>query len=227
MKAAEETEKMLKKAFEEAPTVITRATAAYDGAENASKSAALVTQLLEKALTFVEQEGKAEPVIVTEAPPVAHPYTDIRHRESHNNYPEETQLSDNSTAVHHSEQQEPPSPPADVVWPSAPAGHPQSPEPIGNGSDPTEIKPRETSLTAVGGATGAAPETTGATPATPQEHNAADKSKDTDAAGANSPDSTADVTLCDVWSADGSVGPSRVRTPLLLVVGVLGLLAAC
>ncbi|KEG05130.1 hypothetical protein DQ04_27151000, partial [Trypanosoma grayi] len=34
-------------------------------------------------------------------------------------------------------------------------------------------------------------------------------------------------TLRDVRSADSSVSPAWVRTPLLLVVGVLGLLAVC
>ncbi|KEG08776.1 hypothetical protein DQ04_06471050 [Trypanosoma grayi] len=53
------------------------------------------------------------------------------------------------------------------------------------------------------------------------------KSGDSQTAETDAPGSTADVTLRDVWSADSSVSPSWVRTPLLLVVGVLGLLAVC
>ncbi|KEG07364.1 hypothetical protein DQ04_10021000 [Trypanosoma grayi] len=41
------------------------------------------------------------------------------------------------------------------------------------------------------------------------------------------PNSNADTTVRDAWSADSTVSPSWVRTPLLLVVGVLGLLAVC
>ncbi|KEG07365.1 hypothetical protein DQ04_10021010 [Trypanosoma grayi] len=178
VKAADETEKILKQALGEADTGIREANAAFKEAEGAAKSAALMMDFLEKALYAVKAEGTPKPVTTPGA-----------------------QLASDRTSL-------------------------ESSGPLGDVSHSSEKESDEISATTVNSALSNIGKT-GTTTVSPQEHNAADKSKETDAADANAPGSTADTTVRDAWSADSSVSPSWVRTPLLLVVGVLGLLAVC
>ncbi|KEG05264.1 hypothetical protein DQ04_24421000 [Trypanosoma grayi] len=212
MKAAEETEKMLKKALEEAPTVITRATAAYDGAENASKSAVLVMQLLEKALTQGKKGVKEAPAASQDRSP-ARTFTGQTHGDSHNIGHRQGQPSSPSTPRQHSAQQQAPNPT----------------EGAGSPSDTSKKKSDEISSTRVRGNTGGDTDKASTSTVSTQAHSATQSREEKDDAGAplTGPNSNADTTLRDVWSADSSVSPSWVRTPLLLVVGVLGLLAVC
>ncbi|KEG07668.1 hypothetical protein DQ04_09141020 [Trypanosoma grayi] len=78
------------------------------------------------------------------------------------------------------------------------------------------------------GTSGTEDDTTRGSTVSAQGPNAADNSRKTDAADKNAPDTNANNPLQGIASADSSVSPLWVRTPLLLVVvGVLGLLVVC
>ncbi|KEG06482.1 hypothetical protein DQ04_13711000 [Trypanosoma grayi] len=105
-------------------------------------------------------------------------------------------------------------------------GSPKARREVGDVSDtPKELADNtERSET---GTRGSEDDTTRASTVSAQGLSAADSSKETDAAGKNAPETDAHNTLQDIRSMDSSVSPPWVRTPLLLVAGVLGLLAVC
>ncbi|KEG10532.1 hypothetical protein DQ04_03611070 [Trypanosoma grayi] len=107
------------------------------------------------------------------------------------------------------------------------SGRPEPQRPLSDAPDTPKEELHAIPATTVSSVSRSGTGATETSSGTAQGPNAADSGEETEATGINAPESNAHNTLQDIMSADSSVSPSWVRTPLLVVVGGMGLLAVC
>ncbi|KEG07101.1 hypothetical protein DQ04_10911020 [Trypanosoma grayi] len=225
VEVAEQIEKLAKQALEEANKIPGLTDTLVGAAEKAFKSAETMIGFLESALEAFEGEGEPEAV---KAP--AKPSLPGQSQGEAEQGPQDRIHTPVLHGAQHSSQQTAGTAPA--------SGHtaPEAQAAFDNASNPSTMASDENPPTTVDDNTGSETEkpgiNTAQSSAGSSEKDKAAESVDTSASQAAHaslipPTNNANNTLQDILSADSSVCPSWVRTPLLLVAGVLGLLAVC
>ncbi|KEG06358.1 hypothetical protein DQ04_14431010 [Trypanosoma grayi] len=227
LKTAEETVEMLEKALKAAVTINDNVTTAFKESDNASQSATLMVQLLDDALNPGKKRRKDTSTKLNDLPPEHLPTSEKQPIDSNGG----------------------------MTPPSSGTGDPKAlsdvPHPPKNELDELPVTTESSTIESIAEKTAtsklttkdpndadSSQETDAAGKNTPESNLPGAKSTSTNEAESSaapsekdketqSMTSDANKTIRDIISADSSVSPPWLRTPLLLVVSVLGLLSVC